>query len=182
MPHWSSDPEVCQLEVYADANWAACAVSRKSASGGVIMMDGACAAACSKTQQAVSPSSAEAEFCGIAHATCGVTRAEFYLEELGFAANVPRICADSTGSIGTTREDIRSKVKDLDVKFPPLRDKVAKSEIALQYVNTANNIADVMTKHVPPSVLHALLQSMMIDLVREHDDDSDDDSEWEMEI
>ena len=73
--------------------------------------------------------------------------------------------ADSTGAIGTTREDIRSTAKHLDVKFYFLRDKVAKSEIALQYVNAVNNIADVMTKHVPLSVLHALLPSMMIDLV-----------------
>ena len=128
-------------------------------------------------QQTVSLSIAEAEYCAIAHATCEVARAKFFPEGSGYAAYVPRIWTDSAGAIGMTREDIRSKVKHLDVKFYFLRGKVGKSEIALQYVNAANNIADVMTKHVPPSVLHALLQTMMIDLVRGHDDDIDDDRE-----
>ena len=129
------------------------------------MMDGACVAAWSKTQQTVSLCSSEAEYCAIAHATCEVTWAKFFSEDLGYAANVPRIWADSAGAIGMTREEIRSKVEHLDLTFYFPRDRVPKSEIALQYVNTVNDVADVMTKHAPLSVLRALLPSMINDLL-----------------
>ena len=120
------------------------------------MMDGACVAAWSKTQQTVSLCSSEAEYCAISHATCEVAWAKF---------NVPRIWTDSAGAIGMTREEIRSKVEHLDLTFYFPRDRVPKSEIALQYVNTVNDVADVMTKHAPLSVLRALLPSMINDLL-----------------
>merc|ERR1712079_526166 len=50
-----------RLRIYTDADWAGCRKTRKSTSGGVAMVGKHCLKFCSKTQQNITLSSAEAE-------------------------------------------------------------------------------------------------------------------------
>ena len=57
-------------EAFSDANWAGCRQSRKSTSGGVVMIGKHLIKAYSKTQAIIAKSSAESELFGIVRATC----------------------------------------------------------------------------------------------------------------
>ena len=54
-------PEPTEISVFTDYDWAACKRSRKSASGGVILLGDHCVKVLSKTQSVIGKSSAEAE-------------------------------------------------------------------------------------------------------------------------
>ena len=58
------------LDIYADANWAGCLVTRKSTSGGCIMLGSHCLKTWSKTQATIAKSLAESELFGVVRASC----------------------------------------------------------------------------------------------------------------
>ena len=56
--------EPLRLEAYSEADWAGCTATRKSTSGGCVLLQGVVIHGWSKTQAIVSLSSAEAEYVG----------------------------------------------------------------------------------------------------------------------
>ena len=57
--------EVRHVDVYTDTDWAGCPRTRKSTSGGCIMMNSHCMKAWSSTQSSVALSIVEADFAGV---------------------------------------------------------------------------------------------------------------------
>ena len=57
--------EVDAVEVYTDTDWAGCPLTRKSTSGGCVMLGKHCMKHWSSTQTSISLSSGEAEFAGV---------------------------------------------------------------------------------------------------------------------
>ena len=57
--------EIQAIAVYVDTDWTGCVKTRKSTSGGVVMLGGNCIKHWSSTQPSVSLSSGEAEFYGV---------------------------------------------------------------------------------------------------------------------
>ena len=55
-------------DVFSDANWAGCKASRKSTSGGAVLLGSHCLKTWSKTQGTIAQSSAESELLGIVKA------------------------------------------------------------------------------------------------------------------
>ena len=51
------------IDVYTDSNWAGCLRTRRSTSGGIVVLDGGAIKSCSSTQATVAMSSGEAEYC-----------------------------------------------------------------------------------------------------------------------
>ena len=89
--------EAGTLDVFADSDWGGRVGSRKSTSGGAIVLGGHCVKTWSATQGAVALSSAEAEFDAMIE---GVTRAKglgSLSKELGFedVSNVVQLGTDS---------------------------------------------------------------------------------------
>ena len=70
------------MVVFADSNWGGDRVSRKSTSGGAIMLGGHCVRTCSSTQGAIALSSTEAEFYALIDAVLRAKWARRVLEEL----------------------------------------------------------------------------------------------------
>ena len=63
--HFDMQDSCATLDVFTDSDWAGCRKSRKSTSGGTVMLGGHCLKTWSKTQAIVAKSSAEAELYGV---------------------------------------------------------------------------------------------------------------------
>ena len=140
------------VDAFSDANWAGCRASRKSTSGGALMIGSHLIKCWAKTQATVAKSSAESELYGIVRASC---------ETLGFIALAmdlgsemkSRLHMDSTAAQGIIDRQGLSKVRHLDVHLLWLQEQMARDAVPLVKVPGPDNNADLMTKYLQEAVL-----------------------------
>ena len=112
-----------QFDTFTDANWAGCRRTRKSTSGGVIMVGTHLIKSWAKTQATIARSSAEFELYGIVRGTCEVLGFISLAEDLG-AEVFARLRMDATAAQGIIDRQGLSKVRHLDVNVlcqgPPI--------------------------------------------------------------
>ena len=89
------------IDVFADANWSGCKRTRKSTSGGAVMLGSQCFNTYSKTQRVEAGSSAESELYGIVRGTCEALRICTLLGDLGCKVKA-RIHTDSNAASGSS--------------------------------------------------------------------------------
>ena len=87
------------IDTYSDTDWAGCPRTRKSTSGGVILLGSHILKTYSATQPTISLSSGEAEFYGVVRASgAGLGQASLF-RDLGVVLGM-RVWTDSSASIG----------------------------------------------------------------------------------
>ena len=87
------------LECYSDTDWSGCTKTRKSTSGGCLMMGAHVLKTWSATQPTVSLSSGEAEFYGVVKASGLALGQQSLLRDLGLELLV-RVWTDSSAAMG----------------------------------------------------------------------------------
>lgn len=116
----------------------------------------------SKKQNVVARSSAEAEYRAMAKPTTELIWIKILLEELGFTISSPmKLWCDKQAAIHIANNFVfheRTKHIKLDCHF--IRDKVKENVIYLQYVKSADQVADIMTKDLPV-LQHQTLKSKL---------------------
>jgi hypothetical protein len=151
---------------YSDSDWAGCVNTRRSVNGGVIMALGGPIVWHSRLQTTVARSSTEAEYISLGE----VIKDVLYMR--GIAAHVERVevgmlgmsgvLVDNQGAVhmgynnSTTRRS-----RHMDVRYHFVREYVARGAIELEYVQSALNLADVMTKSLSRED-HRRLTAMMM--------------------
>ena len=146
---WKYDmqDEVSTIDVYTDSDWAGCRRSRKSSSGGAIMLGKHCLKSWSKTQALIAKSSGEAELYavvkGAAEALGMVTLAGDLGRRIGIQMHV-----DALAAKGMIERKGLSKVRHLDVNVLWLQEQCARKIVPVCKVPGEDNIADLMTKHL----------------------------------
>ena len=109
MPHQSAEA----IDVYTDTDWAGCPRTRKSTSGGCVMVGHHAIKHWSSTQASVSLSSGEAEFYGVVRASGQGLGYQALLRDLG--VDLPlRVWTDSSASIGIASRQGLGKLRQLD--------------------------------------------------------------------
>ena len=150
------------VDAFSDANWAGCRVSRKSTSGGALMIGSHLIKCWAKTQATVAKSSAESELYGFVRATC---------ETLGFISlsndfgtdMYSRLHMDSTAARGIIDRQGLSKVRHLDVNLLWLQEQLARDRVPLLKVPGPENNADLMTKHLAEGMISKHAARMSLD-------------------
>ena len=71
------------IDVYSDTDWSGCPRTRKSTSGGCVMIGSHCVRTWSSNQYSVIPSSGEAEFYGLVKATGAGLGHQAFMKDLG---------------------------------------------------------------------------------------------------
>jgi hypothetical protein len=140
---WQSDQEV--LRVYADSDWAGCSRTRKSTSGGCIMLGGHLLKAWSSTQGGIALSSAEAEYYAMVDAATRGFGIKSLAAELGLKINVV-LHTDSSGAKSMASRRGAGRVRHIETKWLWLQAAVANGLIKLEKVAGTVNPADLMTK------------------------------------
>lgn len=152
------------LSAYADADWGSDPSDRKSITGWIAMLGGDPVSWASKKQKVVSQSSCEAELYAEAAAINEIKWLRGLLDELGLSeAHTPILFGDNQSTQSLTRNGIKSeRTKHVDIKYHFVTDEVARGRVQLQWVPTAEQLADVLTKALGAQQHKTFVQRLMV--------------------
>jgi hypothetical protein len=145
------------IDVYSDTDWSGCPRTRKSTSGGCIMIGSHCIRTWSSTQPSVTLSSGEAEYYGLVKAAGAGLGHQSLMLDLG--VELPVVCwTDSSAAIGIASRSGLGKLRHLETHTLWLQEKVRTKAITVKKVRGEVNPADLFTKHLPSrEKVHQLL-------------------------
>ena len=150
VPSVSGDELV--LEAFCDSDWAGCARSRRSTSGGCILLEGCVLSAWSRTQNTVALSSAEAEYVSMTTGATELLWVAHLMSEVGIAVSSPTLWTDSSSAQSLCLKNV-SRVKHMELKYFFLKRLVKKGNVLVRKVAGDQNPADILTKPVTRDVL-----------------------------
>ena len=134
------------VDVYTDTDWAGCPRTRKSTSGGCVMLGRHTIKHWSATQASISLSSGEAEFAGVIRGAGQGLGYQALLKDLGVNARL-RVWTDSSAAIGICSRQGLGKLRHLDTHTLWIQQAVRTKRIDLRKVLGEENPADLLTKH-----------------------------------
>ena len=136
------------IDVYSDTDWAGCPRTRKSTSGGAIMIGSHTIRTYSSTQTLVSLSSGEAEYYGIVKGAAAGLGHQAIMSDYGVDMPV-RLWSDSSAALGIAKRSGLGRIRHLDTNTLWLQEKVRTGAIEVRKVKGEENPADLFTKHLP---------------------------------
>jgi hypothetical protein len=135
-----------KLWTYSDSDWAGCAKTRRSTSGGIIMRGKHLLSHWSSTQSTVALSSAEAELNALVKAASETLGLLNMLKEMGKDFEVS-IMTDSSAAKGIVSRIGCGKVKHLEARQLWIQEAVRRKVLEVKKVGREVNIADALTHH-----------------------------------
>ena len=155
--------EVTELHAYADSDWGGRRGSRKSTSGGLVMLGKHCIKTWSSTQGAVALSSAEAEFYAMIEAVIRAKGVSHVMVELGFDVQQElQLHTDSSAAKSFVSRKGLGKMKHLEIRDLWLQREVSLGKVVVNKVDGKKNPADLMTKYLRKEEIEERLQLMGI--------------------
>ena len=132
------------IDVFSDSDWDACRRSRRSTSGGVIVIDDGTVKHSSSTQATIALSVGEAEYYALVKAAEGLAMVALG-RDLGYEFNL-RIWVDSTTAKAIVTRLGLGKVRHMDVKFLWAQEALRRKLFEMRKITGERNPADVLTK------------------------------------
>ncbi len=139
--------EANAVDVYSDTDWSGCVKTRKSTSGGCLLLGRHLIKSWSSTQGLVSLSSGEAEFYGVTKAAGVALGYRSLLRDLGVKAKL-RVWTDSSATVGICGRQGLGKLRHIDTRSLWIQQKIRDGELELRKVRGEVNPADLFTKHL----------------------------------
>ena len=149
-----------ELRAFTDSDWAGCTKSRKSTSGGVLMLGDHTLKFWSKTQQTLALSSGEAELMALVKGSCEAIGAQSFLSDLGHRPKEIGIYCDATAAIGMVQRAGIGRTRHIDVGMLWVQQKAWQERLKYGKVLGTRNCADALTKNVPSEVCSEHLRTM----------------------
>ena len=137
---------VDDVDVYTDTDWAGCVKTRKSTSGGCLMLGSHAIKHWSSTQSSVALSSGEAEFAGVIRGAGQGLGYQALLRDFGVSTSL-RVWTDSSAAIGICNRQGLGKLRHLDTHTLWIQQAVRLGRVDLRKVAGEVNPADLFTKH-----------------------------------
>jgi hypothetical protein len=138
---------VGSMSVWTDTDYAGCLRTRKSTTGGVLMIGEHTIKGWSTTQSVIALSSGEAEYYGMVRGGSIGMGIKALGKDLGVDWKV-RILTDASAAHGIANRWGLGKVRHLETCQLWLQKKVADGEIEVEKVKGTENPADALTKHL----------------------------------
>jgi len=151
-----------KLTIFSDANYAGDKKSRKSTSGGCIMIGGHLIKSWSKSQTTVALSSAESELYACIKASCEGLGMLSMMKDYGFTMK-GEIRSDASAALGIIARNGLGKMRHLDTTYLWIQEVSAEKKLLFDKVDGKENIADMMTKHVPKELSEDLSERMAVE-------------------
>ena len=136
-----------RTDTYSDTDWAGCVKTRKSTSGGCLLLGTHLIKSWSSTQSSVSLSSGESEFYGVVKAAGIALGYQSLLRDVGHELPV-RVWTDSTATIGICGRQGLGKLRHIDTHYLWVQQRVRDKTFELYKVKGEDNPADLFTKHL----------------------------------
>ncbi|CAL1381811.1 unnamed protein product [Linum trigynum] len=138
------------IEAFADADYASCLDTRRSTSGWCVKVGHSFISWRCKKQERVSKSSTEAEYRSMSEVTSELVWLRRLLLDLGVECPTPmRLYGDNTSAIRiATNPVLHDRTKHIEVHVHYIRQLVSEGIVALSYVTSEEQTADLLTKAV----------------------------------
>ena len=136
------------VDIYSDTDWSGCIRTRKSTSGGCLMIGKHLVKSWSSTQGPISLSSGEAEFYGVVKASGVALGYQALLRDLGVQLPL-RVWTDSSATMGICSRQGLGKLRHVDTRSLWVQQRVRDGSLELRKVRGEVNPADLFTKHLP---------------------------------
>ena len=136
------------MRVFVDADHAGETVTRRSRTGFIVFLNGAPIYWSSKRQNSVETSTFGSEFVAMKQATEYVRGLRYKLRMMGIKVDEPAFVFGDNKSVlcNTTAPESTLKKKSNAIAYHFVREGVARDEWRTAYVNTDENVADLLTK------------------------------------
>jgi hypothetical protein len=148
---WQFKWQSCEqeLSLYTDSDWAGCRRTRRSTSGGVVLLGSHCLKTWSSTQAPVALSSAEAEYYSMVEGSTRVVGLRSMLAELGIVVPGPiALYSDASAARSFASRRGLGRMRHLEVRHLWLQGEVAGQRIQVRRVPGEENPADLLTKYL----------------------------------
>jgi len=141
--------EAEKITVHSDTDFAGCRKTRKSTSGGVLMIGSHLIKSWSSTQTVIALFSGEAEYYGMVKAAAQGIGAKAMLLDFGVDIKEPiDVMSDASAAIGIAQRRGMGKVRHIETNQLWLQERVATGSIKITKIGTHDNLADQLTKPV----------------------------------
>ncbi|KAE8883223.1 Retrovirus-related Pol polyprotein from transposon TNT 1-94 [Phytophthora fragariae] len=146
------------LKAYSDADWGTNLDDRRFVSGVMVMIGNAHVVFKSKFQRTVALSSAEAEYMALSLCVQEVLWTRAMLTDMGtLQRNATTIWEDNQGAIALAQNaGYHGRTKHVDIRHHFIRENVERGTVKVEYVDTKNQLADILTKALGTKTLKFL--------------------------
>jgi hypothetical protein len=159
-----------QLHGYCDLDYASDKAQRKSVLGNVFFFAGGTVSHTSKRQQTVAQSTTEAEYYALAKAVSEALWLQQIMKQMMYSRNdiqAVKIYSDNQSSLSLAENpEFHQRTKHIDVKHHFIREHIENGSIDLWYVETANMVADGMTKPLPAAQHEKFIQQLQMKIIK----------------
>jgi hypothetical protein len=147
---------------FTDADLGGDVDDRKSTSGCVFLCHGGATSWFSRKQECTSISTTEAEFVAGSEAAKEATWIRALLKEIGERGSEPiTLCCDNQGAIRVANNpELHKKMKHIDIRFRYIQQALNTGVIQVHYVNSKNQVADILTKPLPSTSFKYLREKL----------------------
>lgn len=142
-------PRELRVVAMVDSNYATNKDDRRSVSGAIYTIGGTTTNWMSKTQSSTTLSTTEAEYFAISMATQEIRFTQMLLEEIAECVYPGVILEDNTGAIFLVKNrQVGQRTKHIDVRHHYVREHCDAGRLAVKFVRSEENEADIFTKNV----------------------------------
>jgi hypothetical protein len=150
---YRSTPSAHQIYGVCDANWINKDVDYHSIGGYVFYLGGGPISWKCKPQSLVALSSMEAEYISLGEAVKEAIWLRGLMKELGFTQQPTVIYMDSKSAIAAAKNPVfHDRTKHIAVRHEFIKREIEQKNIALEYIESAKNTADIFTKPLEPTL------------------------------
>lgn len=147
---------------FVDADYAGDTDLRRSTEGHVFFVAGGPVSWASKRQDTMALSTVEAEYMAFSRAVQQAIWLAQFLDEVGLAQEVSMlIYADNNGAISNTQNyKNHRRTKHIDIRYHFVKERVANGDITFEYIPSAENLANILTKPLARDTVIQLCTAM----------------------
>lgn len=148
-----SESQPIEIVAFSDADYAGDLATRRSTSGYIMMSCGGPVSWQSKRQPTVALSTTEAEYQAMTASSRECVWLQLLFSEMGAPTPTVTMYGDNESAICWTREHrIDARAKHIDVQHHYIRELVEDRRISIEYIPTADQLADPLTKSLTVAV------------------------------
>ena len=144
--HFPYQDRFNSVSVWTDTDHAGCTTTRKSTSGGVVMLGQHLIKAWSSTQSVIALSSGEAEYYGLVKGASVGIGVQSMLSDFAVTASIT-LHTDSSAAKGIGSRRGLGKLRHIELAQLWVQDLVSRGKISITKIAGTDNIADALTKH-----------------------------------
>jgi hypothetical protein len=134
------------IEGFCDTDWAGCRHTRKSTSGGMLVIGNSVLKSWAKTQTVIATSSGEAEYYGLAKGSAEALGLQSLCRDLGVMVKNIHMWVDSSAAKAVAGRVGAGKLRHVEVAHLWIQSQVQLRKLKVKKIKGIDNPADILTK------------------------------------